>query len=68
MSPPLLAVTIALGWLAIFLLFVGLCCAAADGDLIADRLLNASFDDETPDRLFVTLDPTAGPPAERRRA
>lgn len=52
---------IGIGWALVVLFAIALCCAAA-GEL-SDRML----DSELPDRLFVTLDPTAGPPSERRR-
>jgi hypothetical protein len=67
MSHPLLAIVIATAYAVVFIFVLALCVAAAKRPPVAsrtDRLLN----DELPDRLFVTLDPMAGPPAERRRA
>lgn len=64
------AVLVGAGWalaLVVFLaVVVVLCKAAALADDMT-RVLGPASSAETPDQLFVTLDPTAGPPAERRR-
>ncbi len=49
-------VAIGVGWALALILFIGLAVAAADGDRIADRVLNTPEEDEFEMRVAAAMD------------